>query len=142
MYRLLNPFEGYIVESRPYQPENHATLAQWWIHHGWPVMPEDHLPPTGVVIWNDSTPLAAGFIYKTNSKFALFEWVVSNPQSTKSERSEALDLLFKSINTLAKELEISTLFSTTSHKGLIERYKQNGFTVGDPNSTNLIGSVR
>ena len=58
------------------------TLCEWW--DAWPEWvnpPKDFLPDNGtggLMVYKQNTFIAAGFIYYTNSKAALFEWVISN----------------------------------------------------------------
>ncbi len=41
-------------------------------------------------------PIVAGFIYLTNAKVALLEWIVSNPVYREQDRDQAVDLLITS----------------------------------------------
>ena len=70
------------------------TLCHWW--DAWPEWvnpPKDFLPDngTGGLIVEKDVPIAAGFIYYTNSKGALFEWVISNPEYKERDRKQKED---------------------------------------------------
>ena len=59
------------------------TLVEWW--DAWPewhAPAKDFLPENGTggfIVEKQDKPIVAGFLYTTNSKAALLEWIVSNP---------------------------------------------------------------
>ena len=81
------------MEVRKYNPSDYFTVASWWSKQKWPVIPSDHLPEHGFIV----DGIAAGFLYKTDSKFALLEFVIANPDTSKEDRSKALDLVIDSL---------------------------------------------
>lgn len=117
--------------------QDYFSIAVWWNEQKWTSIPQDHLPEHGFIVEG----IAAGFLYKTDSKFALLEFVIANPSTSKEERSEALDLIIDNLLNLAKELEFKSVFSSITHPKLVNRYKEHGFTVTDENMTNLIRRV-
>lgn len=129
------------MEAKPYSPNNYPIIRSWWESYKWAPIPEDLLPQTGYIIWQELQPLVSGFVYMTDSKFGVLEWVLANPESDTIKRREALDLLITTLVSAAKEKGCTCLFTTAEHPGLIERYKTHGFTVGDVNMTNLIRRI-
>jgi hypothetical protein len=63
------------------------TLVEWW--DAWPDWvnpPKEFLPDNGkggFMVEKNNQPIVAGFLYTTNSKAALLEWIVSNPKGRK-----------------------------------------------------------
>ena len=56
-------------------------LLKWWKEWDWTAPQRDFLPQEGkggVMIWDEETPVCAGFIYTTNSKVAWIDWIISN----------------------------------------------------------------
>ena len=49
----------------------------------------------GLLLKNKSQPIVAGFLYTTNSKAALLEWIVSNPKYRENDRQKAIELLIE-----------------------------------------------
>lgn len=122
------------MEVRKFQTSDYFELCGWWNKHNWPCIPLDHLPENGFIVEG----LAAGFLYKTDSKFGLLEFVVANPDSSKEDRAQALDLVIDNTLNLAKELGFKSIFSSITHPKLIQRYQEHGFMMTDENMTNMI----
>lgn len=130
------------MEIRKFDPEtDYVTCTSWWRKHSWPAVPLDLLPKTGLMVEDNGVKLAAGWLYLTDSRFAVLEWVVGNPEASKYDRSTALDLLLISLKDAAKEAKVTTIFTSTEHQGLIDRYRGHGFIETDQKMTNLIARI-
>lgn len=122
------------MEVRKYERYEYYTLVEWWNQHNWKAPSINMLPKTGFIVEN----VCAGFLYKTDSEIAWLEFIISNPNSDKEERSKGLDLV---INALLEEAKISgfkAVFTSVEHKKLIERYKEHGFIETDKDMTNMV----
>ena len=114
-------------------------IRKWW--EAWPewVSPaDDFLPETGVVVESNSKPVAAGFIYLTNAKVALLEWIVSDPEYREKNRKQALELLITGAEGIIKDLGYKYSFSICRHKSLIETHKKLGWHVDKKPSHELV----
>ena len=82
------------------------TLVSWWSNWPkWKAPVKDFLPENGkggLIVEINDTPVVAGFIYLTNSKTALLEWIVSNPKYRESDRKAAIELLITGAENLVK----------------------------------------
>lgn len=115
------------------------TLSQWWTKQQWPEIDPAFLPDTGFIVSSlGHGPLAAGFVYKTNSKLWFFEWIVGDPDAPKQERSEALNQLINYVIKWSKSQGASALMTMTQHKGLISRLGDAGFAVTDEAMTHVV----
>jgi hypothetical protein len=118
-----------------FEAEKHyETICSWWASHGWTPLPLGALPKTGFVV----PGYAAGFLYKTDSQFAVMEWIVANPNSDKIGRRAALDAV---VAALLKEAETSGYLlvqTSVEHLGLIARYETHGFVKTDTGMSNMI----
>lgn len=107
------------------------TLVSWW--NNWPEWDapvKDFLPDNGkggLIVEIDNQPIVAGFIYLTNSKTALLEWIVSNPKYRESNRKDAIKLLITGAENVVKSLDYKYLFAVMQHKGLIETHEKLGW---------------
>ena len=107
------------------------TLVSWW--NNWPKWKapvKDFLPENGkggLIVEINNIPVVAGFIYLTNSKTALLEWIVSNPKYRESDRKQAIELLITGAENLVKSLDYKYLFAVMQHKGLIETHEKLGW---------------
>lgn len=117
------------MEVRPYKREtDYPTLAQWWnAHKEWTAIPVDILPEIGAVVEG----VCAGFLYRTDSKIAWIEWIISNPESEPAVRARGLDLVIEALLGIAKDLGFVSVFSAVKHPKLLERYKQFNFIETD-----------
>lgn len=109
------------------------TLVQWWDE--WPEWvnpPKDFLPDNGIgglMVEKNDLPIVAGFIYFTNSKGALLEWVVSNPKYKEQDRKEAIELLIMGAEEVCKAQGFKYMFTIGRNKHLIETHKKLNWVV-------------
>lgn len=113
---------------------DYHVICKWWRDHNWMCVPKDCLPKTGYMIDN----VCAGFLYKTDSKIAWMEYIISNKDSNKDERNQGLDMLITKISDVAKESDYKILYTSVMHPKLIERYNKHEFVVTDKDMSNMI----
>ena len=106
--------------SRKLQKSDWSTIQQWWSNWPeWEAPPRDFLPDdgsSGLIIEKDNKPIVAGFIYLTNSKVALLEWVISDPKYRSEDRHDAINLLIEKSEKLIKDIGYKYMFTVTKHK--------------------------
>jgi hypothetical protein len=122
------------MEVRKFQYSDYPSLYSWWTAHKWQPVAIEALPKTGLVIEG----VCAGFIYKTDSNMCLIEWIISNPETDKNVRNDALDLLINKLVDTAKEMGFTLAFTSVQHQGLLKRYENHKFIVTDQQMTNMI----
>jgi len=125
------------MNIRRYTVEDYKVVTSWWKAHNWPILPEQYLPKTGYVISN----ICAGWLYRTDSKIAWIEWIISNPKSNKLERAIGIKLLVKTLLDKAKELGFDVVFSSIKHPNLMAQFKSQGFVVADEGMINMINRL-
>lgn len=109
---------------RKIREDDWDTLKKWWDY--WPgagAPPKDFLPDNGtggIIIEDRGQPVVAGFIYKTNSKSAMLEGVVSNPNYRgKQKRDKALEALIACLHEAIKLMGYKNIFAMTDNKKII-----------------------
>tara|TARA_R100000935_G_scaffold4495_1_gene10729 strand:+ start:137 stop:544 length:408 start_codon:yes stop_codon:yes gene_type:complete len=111
------------------------TLVEWWdTWPDWVNPPKDFLPDNGkggFMVEKNNQPIVAGFLYTTNSKAALLEWIVSNPEYREKDRLKAIELLIKGAENVCKKQGIKYIFSIGRNKHLINTHKKLGYQVDD-----------
>lgn len=122
------------MSIRLFNSSDYEMLSSWWKQHEWPSIPLSFLPKIGIIV----DDCVAGFIYSTDSKICWLEFIISDPKCEQKKRQDALNLLIQEASNTAKDLGYEVIFTLASHKGLIEKYKNNGFKVTDNNMTNLM----
>jgi len=116
----------------PYESSEHEN----WLKRAWESrqgidFPVRLLSDTGLVVVNGIYPVAAAFLYKTNSKVAWLGWPITEPESTPEARSEALNMIFEKLHVMAKLEDYELIWTTSGIPALQERLEELGYKVGD-----------
>jgi len=118
------------------------TLVSWWEKWPeWTVMPKDFFPDNGkggFIVEKNDKPIVAGFLYLTNSKGALLEWIVSDPDYRESDRNNAVELLITGVENVCKSMNYKYVFSIGRNKGLINTHKNLDWHVDEKSSHEMI----
>ena len=118
------------------------TLVEWWdAWPEWKAPAKDFLPDNGkggFIVEKKDQPIVAGFLYTTNSKAALLEWIVSNPKYREDDREQAIELLIKGVENVCKKQGIKYVFSIGRNKNLIETHKKLGYQIDDKPSHEIV----
>ena len=121
------------------------TLVGWW--DAWPewvAPPRDFLPDNGkggFMVEKNNTPIVAGFLYTTNSKGVLLEWIISNPDYKDEDRQDAIELLINGAENVSRKLGYKYMFSIGRNKHLIETHKKLKWMVDKNPSHELIKNI-
>jgi len=124
------------------QEKDYETLVEWW--NEWPewVPPsKDFLPNNGtggLLIKKGDIPVVAGFLYMTNSKTVLLEWIVSNPKYKETDRKEAIELLITAAENVCKNLGYMYMFSIGRNKALMDTHTKLGWQVDKTPSHEIV----
>lgn len=110
---------------------DYETAVSWWKARNYLVSPLFMLPPNGLVICDGDTPVAMGFLMRTDAGVAGPCHLASNPVAAGKIRHQALDLLLNSLVERAKELGHRVICAETNLEPLVDRYKRLGFAVSD-----------
>ena len=139
MFKALRKFNPVCVKYNHIL--HYDTLKTWWEGHKWEPVQPVFLPQIGTVIESNDIPICAGFVYQAKgTPLGWLEWVISDPESERSERDKSLDLLITDLIEKAKEAGTPVLFTSSNHAGLISRYTSHGFKETDTGVTHLIRS--
>lgn len=124
-----------------FEPNEHYKLvAEMWEAQNWPIIPLEGLPTTGMITFQDDIPVAAGFLYNTDSSMAWLEFIVGNPDIDYELRGQGLDLVIQGLTKVAKNMNKKMIFTVSNHKRLIDRYKSFDFKEQDT-VTELVRSL-
>ena len=118
-----------------------SFLPSWWEAYNQPVPDRDFLPEDGLggfVVCKGTDPIAAMFLYMTNSKTAIPAIVISDKYYRDTDRSDALQLLVDFTTEFAKDLGFKYSFAWAKPGILLERYKEAGFTTDETPSYELM----
>lgn len=123
---------------------DYEILKEWWSFWRFPAPSPLLLPQyeeglfNGLIVSEEGKDLASGFLYETNSGIAWLEFIVTNPKTTSDERNKAILTLLEELSSSANELGFSVIFSSIKNENLINKYIENGFSIGTKGTTELI----
>lgn len=132
------------MDIRIVKYEDYDILKEWWSFWRFPAPSPLLLPQyeeglfNGLLISEKGKDLASGFLYETNSGIAWIEFIVTNPKTTSEERNKAILKLLEELSNSAKELGFLTIFSSVKNENLINKYIENGFSIGTKGTSELI----
>ena len=131
------------MKVRKLQESDWDFLPSWWEAYNQPIPQRAFLPDNGlggfiVSSEPDNTPIAAMFLWTTNSKTAIPAVVISDASYRDTNRSDALQLLVDFTTDFAYDMGYEFAFSWAKPGILLEKYKESGYTVDDTPSFELI----
>ena len=117
-------------------------LVDWWLQWGWVPPQRDFLPNDGkggIIIYDDETPVCAGFMYITNSKAAWVDWIISNKEYTKKpQRGDAIKLLVSTLTNICKTTGNKYIYALIKNESLINTYQGLGYIQGSTYTKEMI----
>ena len=88
---------------------------------------------------NIKSSVAFGFIYKSNSKVAWVDWIISDKNyKNKESRKEGITYLIQALTEICKQLNYKYCYALINHKGLIKTYEDLGYIKADNYNQELI----
>ena len=126
---------------RRLKESDYETLVKWWEGWKWPALPKTFLPDTGFIVEKNKIGIVACYVYMTNSKAALLEWVISNPEYRESDRKDAIELLIQAVERVLKDQGIKYIFSIGRNENLINTHKKLGWNVDEKPSHELLKNL-
>ena len=130
------------MNTRQLREDDWETLQDWW--SAWPEWqspPRDFLPDNGtggIMVEKDDKPIVAGFMYLTNSKGVLLEYIVSDPEYRENDRDLALETLLITAEKFVKNIGCKFMFTVTQHDKLIKAHEKLGWKKDPKPSHELI----
>lgn len=94
-----------------------------WFHSRKIDITPDYLPEIGFIV----PGICAGFIYKTDANFCIFESFISSPNTTKEEREKALRNVVTEMIEEAKRLNYKDAYGFATSQTMIRLGIEQGF---------------
>tara|TARA_R110002050_G_scaffold43727_2_gene104576 strand:+ start:5519 stop:5920 length:402 start_codon:yes stop_codon:yes gene_type:complete len=129
------------MEIRKLTESDYQTLEKWWKAWNWPPVEKEFLPDNGTggfVVYKENVMIVAGFVYITNSKAVLLEWIISNPEYREDDRDMAITCLISTVEKIVKGWGYKYIFTIGRTKALINKHKELGWHVDDKPSHEII----
>lgn len=132
------------MNIRKLTENDYKTLVKWWKAWKWPPIEKDFLPDNGTggfVVEKEGVMIVAGFVYITNSKAVLLEWIISNPKYREDDRDMAITCLINTIEKIVKGWGYNYIFTIGRTQPLIKKHKELGWHVDDKPSHEIIKTL-
>lgn len=114
-------------------------LVGWWRDWKWTAPTKDFLPNIGIIVYDEDTPVCAGYVYTTNSSVCWVDWIISNfNYKDRKKRKEALTLLVNTLTTMSTYYNSKYCYALIKNKSLINIYKELGYIEGDSYTSEMI----
>tara|TARA_R100001086_G_scaffold198320_1_gene114655 strand:- start:423 stop:833 length:411 start_codon:yes stop_codon:yes gene_type:complete len=135
------------MNIRKLQDSDYETLLLWWEQWPeWQAPARDFLPDNGtgglMVQAKDGTPIVAGFLYMTNSKAVLLEWIISNPEYREPDRDAAITALIMGAEAVVLNADKKYMFTIGRNNKLINKHKELGWHVDEKPSYEILKKLK
>ena len=119
------------INVRKIEPGDYEFIDKWWVEQGFEPLNRDILPMDGLggIIIEKEKPIAAGFIYLTNSNIGYVDYVISDPNYKGKDRYKIILQLIENCLHHAISLGCESVFATSRSNGIIKRCKELGYNV-------------
>jgi len=106
-------------------------INKWWIEQGFDPPGYDILPMNGLggVIVEKEKPIAAAYIYLTNSKMGYIDNLISDPKYYGKDRFDLIIYLIKACEDIARKANCREVWAASKYKGILKRCETLGYTV-------------
>ncbi len=105
--------------------KHYDLLKKWYEDHDQRMLDKSLIPGIGLVVDN----CVAGFLYQTDSKLAIIENYISDKNSTKEQRHDAIIALTNGLYEIANQLQYKTILSFTNNSGILNKQDKLGFNI-------------
>jgi hypothetical protein len=113
------------MDIRNISPGDWDTLVAWGIDKNKDLLPKDGTG--GLLVHLENIPIAAGFIYLTNSKLAFINDIIYDKDKDEKLLHNSLDLLIVAFEQTLKELGFKSIIVIGTNEMLNNSYKALGW---------------
>jgi hypothetical protein len=104
---------------------DYDTLVKWWNDWEFGVVPKECLPPDGIMVEEQGTPVCAGGLYiGEGTQFGFMEWIVTDKQADQRLVHRALKKCIDSIMQFAIDKGLKLVYTATKEQALHKRYQK------------------
>jgi len=104
---------------------DYSTLVKWWNDWESGVVPKECLPPDGIIVEEEGTPVCAGGLYiGEGTQFGFMEWIVTDKHADQRVVHRALKKCIDSIMQFARDKGLKLVYTATKEQALHKRYQK------------------
>lgn len=121
---------------------DYQIVENWWNERNQAPAPENFLSDYGVIVHDGEIPIAALWMYPiVSAKFSLILSPITNPETTKEQRDEALNLSMDMIHSISKELGFTHTLCLSNVEAFQNRLRSFGYSEGDKDCIHFWGGL-
>ena len=138
------------INIRKIQLEDYEFINKWWDEQGFVPLEKDILPMNGLggIIIEKEKPIAAAYLYLTNSKVGYIDNLITDPKYVSKDRFDIILMLIRACEQMANDVGCLEIWAMTENEGIIQRCKALGYNTSERNfvrifsiSSNLIEKI-
>lgn len=116
------------MNARLFNPENYPIVEGWWKAHGVPAVGASALPPLGVIVEDESGPLAVCWLYLAlGVGVAWLAWLTTNPEQSPLKAAKAVKYLIQAAEA-ALPIEYDLLAAMPQQESYKRLLQKEGYT--------------
>lgn len=108
---------------RRYVESDYQQIKSWLIKRDRSYPQADNLPTIGLIV----DDVACGFLIKTDTKTAIMEYFISNPDASIFKINEAIDLIILGLTELAEDNGFKYIKCDSNLRSIQRKALKNGF---------------
>ena len=123
------------INIRKIELEDYEYINKWWIEQGFDALHTDILPMDGLggIIIEKDKPIAAAYLYLTNSKMGYIDNLISDPKYISKDRFNIILELIITCKKMAKEVGCLDVWAVTNSNGIIKRCEELKYNITENN---------
>tara|TARA_R100001224_G_scaffold57088_1_gene33596 strand:- start:815 stop:1219 length:405 start_codon:yes stop_codon:yes gene_type:complete len=123
------------VNIRKIELKDYEYIDKWWIEQGYDAVSKEILPMQGLggLIVEKEKPIAAAYLYLTNSKMGYIDNLISDPKYISKDRFDVIANLMAACKKMAEDVGCLDIWAITNNKGILKRCKKLGYNVTKTN---------
>ena len=123
------------VNIRKIELKDYEYIDKWRIEQGYDAISKEILPMQGLggLIVEKEKPIAAAYLYLTNSKMGYIDNLISDPKYVSKDRFDVIANLMAACKKMAEDVGCLDIWAITNNKGILKRCKKLGYNVTKTN---------
>ena len=123
------------INIRKIELKDYEFINKWWTQQGFTALDKDILPMNGLggIIIEKDKPIAAAYLYLTNSKVGYIDNLITDPKYISKDRFDIILMLIQACEQMANEVGCLEIWAMTESEGILQRCKALGYNTSERN---------
>ena len=121
------------INIRKIELEDYEFINKWWTEQGFTALNKDILPMNGLggIIIEKDKPIAAVYLYLTNSKVGYIDNLITDPKYVSKDRFDVILMLMRACEQMANDVGCLEIWAITENERIIQRCKALGYNTSE-----------